>query len=443
MKRAIGIVRVSRLGDDGVSPEIQAERIEAACERDGLRLLCTHRELDVSGGRPLARRPGLRAAVASIEAGEADVIVVAYFDRLMRSLKVQQEVVDRVEAAGGEVLTLDVGKLTNGSAAERLTGNFLGAVAQFVREQSAEKSAAAQERAIARGVHIGPVPLGYQRGSDKRLEPDPSLAPLVEQAYERRADGASAAEIRAWLAAQGVSRTVAGVRSLLANRTYLGEVHFGQWSKTDAHPALVRRELFDRVQRARASAGRKGKSERLLARQGILRCGACDGRMVVCGGTRGAFYRCGNDTCLTRATIYAEPVERKVLAALSDHLAGASTIASAGARVAELDAAIDAAQDELDSAIRVYTAAGVLGEPAAVGRLAELRAARDTAIGARTELGNAPAARIYGGREIVARGKTAEIRELLRAVGCRATVAPGRVADRLRIEFVQPAADPV
>src|SRR5205823_8042791 len=105
-------------------PNTQLGRISDACARERYRLIDSLEELDVSGGLPLAERPGLRRAVEAVEAGRADVIMVAYFDRLMRSLKVQQEVVDRVEAAGGEVLTVDFGKLTNGTAVERLTGNF-------------------------------------------------------------------------------------------------------------------------------------------------------------------------------------------------------------------------------------------------------------------------------------------------------------------------------
>jgi hypothetical protein len=37
-----------------------------------------------------------------VEGGEADVIVVVYLDRLVRSYKVQAEVVELVEAAGEE-----------------------------------------------------------------------------------------------------------------------------------------------------------------------------------------------------------------------------------------------------------------------------------------------------------------------------------------------------
>src|SRR5690349_21464808 len=104
LRRAIGVVRVSRLGDDPVSPTEQAERIQQACARDGLMLLDTLEESNVSGGTPLARRHGLRQAVELVEAKQADVVVVAYFDRLVRSLKVQSEVLERVEKAGGAVI---------------------------------------------------------------------------------------------------------------------------------------------------------------------------------------------------------------------------------------------------------------------------------------------------------------------------------------------------
>jgi len=46
-----------------------------------------------------------------LEAGEAGVVVVAYFDRLVRSLAVQREVVGRVEQAGGAIVAVDVGEV--------------------------------------------------------------------------------------------------------------------------------------------------------------------------------------------------------------------------------------------------------------------------------------------------------------------------------------------
>src|SRR5512146_2881641 len=110
--RAIGIVRQSRsVGDDPVSPSEQRQRIEATCEREGFRLLDILPEVDASGGAPLEKRPGLSRAVAMVEGGHADVIVAANFDRLFRGVKVQAEVAQRVEDAGGKLFAADVGEV--------------------------------------------------------------------------------------------------------------------------------------------------------------------------------------------------------------------------------------------------------------------------------------------------------------------------------------------
>jgi hypothetical protein len=63
-RRAIGIIRVSRVkgreGENFRSPEEQRERIEAECKANGLRLLATTNEMDVSGGTAFKDRDGLR-----------------------------------------------------------------------------------------------------------------------------------------------------------------------------------------------------------------------------------------------------------------------------------------------------------------------------------------------------------------------------------------------
>src|SRR5437763_1049603 len=104
-RRALGLIRVSEVGDREAdrfgSPDEQLECIERACNREGIELIDTFREINVSGGALLAKRPGLTRALEEVEAGHAEVIAVAYFDRLFRSLKVQHEVAERIERAGG------------------------------------------------------------------------------------------------------------------------------------------------------------------------------------------------------------------------------------------------------------------------------------------------------------------------------------------------------
>jgi DNA invertase Pin-like site-specific DNA recombinase len=252
-RRAIGIVRVSqtkgREGDSFHSPGTQRDRIGDTCDRNGWRLLEVHEELDVSGGKSLDARPGLRAAVEAIEARRADVLAVAYLDRLTRDPRVRDEVVDRVEAAGGEVWTVDMGRQTNGTAAEQLTGTMASAVHRYVRRVAAERSREAQARAVSRGVIPFPnVPPGYRRGDDGRLEPDPKIAPIVAEAFRMRAEGATLMAVRDYLASQGVKRSFHGVCSLLSSRIVLGEIRFGDLANPDAHEPIVSREVWQAVQ---------------------------------------------------------------------------------------------------------------------------------------------------------------------------------------------------
>jgi hypothetical protein len=121
-RRAIGIVRVSQVtgreGESFASPGKQRDRVHAACERDGARAA----RRDGGAGRQRRQATRRAARVAAVEAGAADVIVAAYFDRLVRSVRVRDELVTRVESTCGQVLAIDAGRITNGSAGQWLSG---------------------------------------------------------------------------------------------------------------------------------------------------------------------------------------------------------------------------------------------------------------------------------------------------------------------------------
>lgn len=442
-RRALGVVRVSRVGDRGgdrfVSPSEQRERIAAACERDGLELVDTELELDVSGGAPLVKRAGLRRAVERVEAGEAEVLVVAYLDRLVRSLTVQAEVVSRVEAAGGAVLTADVGELSAGSAGSWLSGTMLGAVAEYARRSTAERTDEAKRRAVERGVPPFPnVPPGYRRGEGGRLEVDPATAPAVARAFRLRAEGATVKDVRAYLRAQGVERSYHGVQALLHSRIVLGELHFGEKVNEGAHPAIVDEATWRRVQAVSLPRGRRPASDRLLARLGVLRCASCGSRMVTGstdqGGKRYPMYRCSPvGDCQRRVTISADLAERVVVDETRRLLAGMRGSASVEAGAEQAARELGRRQADLDAAIQSF--AGLENEIAARDRLAELRAARDEAQDRLAELtaASAPAVVVSAGEDwdrLSLDGR----RALIRAVVAEATVAPGRGPDRVTVK---------
>lgn len=454
MKRAVGIVRVSRVGgregERFVSPEEQRQRIETACERDGLKLIAVHEELDVSGGKPLVQRPGLSAAVAAVEAGEADVVAAAYFDRLFRSLSTQAEVVERVEAAGGQVLAVDVGQVTGASAGQWLSGTMMGAVSEYVRRSIKERTAEGQARAVARGAVPWALQLGYKRAEDGTLEVDPIAAPLVRRAFQMRAEGESEPSIRRWLLDHGVRRSVQGVHLMLASRVYLGEIHFGDLRNPCAHEALIERALFERVQRMHVPRGPRPNSDRLLARLRVLQCGACGSPMGATAGRRAGratfpVYRCNGNDCPYRITIGAEVTEAYVSEAVRQVLADESARADQAQNAEKAVHALESAQTALDSAVLGFAAAGVAAEPSAVERLAELRQDKEAAEAALDQLGGHGAARTITVARDWDKLTQDEKRELIRATVSSVVVAPGRggrgsgdlnLADRLTINFI-------
>jgi len=384
-RRAIGIVRVSavngRDGESFASPGEQRQRIQGACERDNLHLVETIEELDVSGGTPLDRRHGLLRAVEAIEQGKAVVLAVAYLDRLCRSLAVQGEVVERVEAAGGQVLAVDVGRVTNGTAGQWLSGTMLGMVSEYQRRTIGERTGEAQARAVARGAVPFPrLPPGYRRSESGRLVPDED-APAVAEAFALRADGLSIAEVRAHLAAQGVALTYPQVRGMFSSRIVLGEIHFGALVNLTAHPPIVERELWERVQRVSVPRGARSTSERLLARLGVLRCFSCDSRLVtgsqVRKGVRYGDYHCPDHDCRRKVGISATVAEKFVVEAMREALDGCVGFRAARDNLTAARTAARRAQDALDAALRAF--ADYMDEPAAVERLGELRTRRDEA----------------------------------------------------------------
>jgi DNA invertase Pin-like site-specific DNA recombinase len=451
MSRAIGIVRVSQRSDDsGHSPEVQARAILHKAELENLSVVADDiwdenidaagRIRPMSGGALLADRPKLQAAVATIERGDAVAIIAERFDRLFRDFDVQREVITRVEAAGGRLVTA-AGQISHATAEAELHANLNGSIAQYNKRTAMERSWAAVEIAIEEGrVPWKDTTPGYNIGPDGLLSPN-ERAQVVADAFRMRAGAATIAEVRGFLADHGIRRSYHGVLHLLRSRVVLGELHFGKHTPNlSAHPAIVDEGTWRRVQAVRQQRGPRQRSDRLLARLEVLRCASCGGRMVVGTqrqhGRNYPFYRCGHvrEDCPRRVTISAVLVEQLVTDHIRRALEGMEGRASADRDARDADAALERAQAELDAAIRAFAA--LQDEPVALERLTELREVRDEA--------REHAGRLRGLRSaLVVSASTdwelltvAERRALIRAVVARVLVAPGRGAGRVTVELV-------
>jgi hypothetical protein len=291
---------------------------------------------------------------------------------------------------------------------------------------------------VARGVYPHPkVPIGYVRGENGVLVVEPAAAKVVVQAFRRRDRGASLVEIQAFLAANGIERALSGVSWMLRSRMYLGEIHFGDLHNTHAHEPIIKdRRLFERVQRRTVSRGRQAKSERLLARLGVLRCGTCGSRMVI--NSDSCSYRCGDTSsnrCRRRAAVKADRVEAIVLDAVRAYSATADVHGGVSRRqqIREADEAIKRANADLDNTIRQLGQLGLLGRPASKETLEKLTTAVDGAHMVRAQLGHGSKSNVIDPDEIdklrEPAKRLAAWRRLIADTVESVTVAPAMTAD--------------
>jgi DNA invertase Pin-like site-specific DNA recombinase len=426
--KAIGLARQSKGDADSLSVEAQDAKIRAHCKAEGWTVTDVRPERDRSGFRNLLdARPGLRACVEAVEAGKADVVVVAYFTRLFRNGKVRAAVIERVEAAGGKLLALDVGRVGHANAAEWLTTELHGVIAEHVARVARDYANETHSRLIAEGKHCGgKMPLGYALDADGRLTPVPADAALVRDAYRMRVRGDSLEAIRAHL---GV-RFASVVSRLLANRVYLGELRHGPHVNLKAHDAIIDGPLFRKVQERHTPRGKRPASDRLLARLDVLHCATCGSRMVVHGAkAQVQVYRCGGQGCKRKLAISChladEAVAHAVRVALRDREGRAGV--DVGALTAERDRRVTL----LDSAIETFS--GIDPERTAA-KLAELEAAVVAAEDALAE-GREAAGFVVNGAATWDEFHPDARRDLIRSAVKSAVVGPGVGKGRVRVSL--------
>jgi DNA invertase Pin-like site-specific DNA recombinase len=295
--RLVGYVRVSRVagreGDSFISPAVQRERIERFAAAHDHKVVEWFEDLDQPGSR--YQRPGFQSALAAVEDGRADGIAVAALDRFARSVPDAAIALRRLEEAGGTLVSVR-DALDTSAPIGRFARTMMLALAELEVERIRENWAVARDRAIGRGVHISRVPpVGYLRGDDGRLVPDPVAAPVIREVFLRRAAGASWKTLNQFLDEhlprdQGAwtHQTVDGI---IRRRTYLGEAFQGNVVNKEAHQPLLSRSEWEAAQ-SRSSAPTRREARTLLS--GLIRCSACGYAMSRSeGGSRGYHnYRC-------------------------------------------------------------------------------------------------------------------------------------------------------
>lgn len=397
--RGIGIYRISkdagrRAAGKLHSDDNQQDSMQRDADREGILMTDWLDETNVPGDTPLERRP-YGEAIARVERGEADVILFASSDRHDRDMVISRQAIERMDATDRGVILVGGQAYTHKTMEGWVTSTMGSFMSEWQKRVIRQKSRDGVEAAVAMGrVPYPQVGLGFILQPDNTLKLAPErVLRVVRRAFEMRADGATIQAVREYLASKGHARGYRAVQRLLASPLYIGEIRYGGKLKdngtrtplyVNADPgfdAIVDRALWERVQAMSVPAGRNSKSERLLARLGVVRCGGCGARMNVgsnvVSGTRHTFYRCGRQKengCPARATIHAERLEAAVLERTAAELADMEERESVIREAREAEGVARQAQEALGAAEARYMALPPGDHPEALAVLEQLRA---------------------------------------------------------------------
>jgi DNA invertase Pin-like site-specific DNA recombinase len=156
MKRAALYCRVSTVDQH---PETQLYDLREMAKQRGYEIVSEYTDV-ISGAK--AKRPGLDQLMAAAHRRRFDVVLVAAFDRMARSVRHFLEVLDDLNNLGIEFISLRENIDTSGPLGRAMVV-IVGAIAELERNLIVERVRAGMRRARLEGRQIGRTPLDIDR----------------------------------------------------------------------------------------------------------------------------------------------------------------------------------------------------------------------------------------------------------------------------------------
>lgn len=300
IKTACLYVRFSSHNQTEQSIEGQTRVCQEFCQRHNIKIVEIYADRATSASKNTEKRVSFLKMIKDSEKGLFDAVVVYKLDRFARSRYDSATYKYRLKKNGVQLI----------SATENITNNPEGIILESVLEGMAEFYSAELSQKINRGMREsaykhnsigGALPLGYKT-VDKKLVIDEKTAPIVREAFTMYAEGHSVAEIcrifnaRGYKTSKGTEFGKNSFSKIFRNERYIGTYTYHDYRAEDAIPAIIDRDLWDRVQlrlkKVKNSPGRN-KAKRVYLLSGKLFCGHCGESMNGnCNGNKYAFYEC-------------------------------------------------------------------------------------------------------------------------------------------------------
>lgn len=302
--RAVIYARYSSHNQTEQSIEGQLRACTAYAEREGMRIVGSFIDRDMTGKND--DRQKFQSMLAAAETSAFDVILVYSLDRFARNR--YDSAVHKRRLRAFNVRVLSVSESIPDGPEGILLESVLEGIAEYFSEELARKVRRGMDESAMKGQSTGgSIPIGYFV-RNRRYEIDPTTAPGVLELFTRYAAGDEVKDILARAATIGLRtkptrRTPNGaainatsLRSILANKKYLGIMKFGAIETPDAIPALIDQPTFDQCAKRtgeRKTIARSGKATIQYLLTSKLRCGTCGAFYIGDSGTgaRGSTYR--------------------------------------------------------------------------------------------------------------------------------------------------------
>lgn len=289
------------------SIEGQLRECTEYAKKNNMTLLDTYVDRALSAGT--ADRPDFQRMIADSVKGLFDIVLVWKLDRFSRDRYDSAHYKHILKKNGVRVISIKE-NISDGPEGIILE-SMLEGYAEYYSAEPAQKIRRGQkENAIKCKNNGGNVPLGYY--VDKatgKLDVDPETAPYVQELFSRYADGERLTVLQAEMKKRGIrskrgnAYSVSVLSALLRNRKYIGEYKYGSVITPGGIPAIIDKELFERVQmrmaaNKKAPARAKAEEEYLLTTK--LFCGDC-GRLMA-----GESGRAAEALCITTTSAAAQ-----------------------------------------------------------------------------------------------------------------------------------------
>ncbi|MBQ4187828.1 MAG: recombinase family protein [Firmicutes bacterium] len=321
------------------------------CQRNDYHILNRYIDRATSAYKDAEKRTNFMQMIRDAEKGKWDAVVVYKLDRFARNRYDSANYKAKLKKAGVKVISAT--EPISDSPEGIILESVLEGMAEYYSRELAQKiSRGMRESALKGNVCGGQTALGY-RIENKKWVLDPVEAPIVKEAFELYDAGKSVSQIinifeeKGYRTSKGVPFNKNSFYHMFKNERYIGTYIYGDIRIENGMPAIVDRDLFERVRDRnarthKAPGAMKAKVDYLLS--GKLFCGHCGANMIGESGKSktGAvyyYYKCHNakynHTCDKKAVRkdwiednVAREVFQRITPALIDELAEMAVKAS-------------------------------------------------------------------------------------------------------------------